>query len=142
MKHNPLKVIIAGSRTITDYNVVARAVKASEFIIGEVVSGGAGGVDYLGEVYANKKGIPIRKFPAQWQEYGKSAGYRRNVDMAMYSDALIAIWDGESRGTRHMIVTMGKMQKLSYIYYYDPKKEIDPAIISLEELRRCYRGGG
>lgn len=98
-----MKVIIAGSRSITDYSVVAEAVEKSGFEITEVVSGCAGGVDRLGEKWAKNHKIPIKKFPAQWSKYGKSAGYVRNGAMARYADALIAVWDGVSRGTKHMM---------------------------------------
>ena len=57
----------------------------------------------LGEAYAKLKGYGIKQFPAKWSEKGKSAGYLRNVEMAQYANALIAFWDGKSKGTRHMI---------------------------------------
>ena len=53
--------------------------------------------------YANERGYPIKQFPADWNKYGKSAGYKRNEEMAKYADALIAFWDGKSKGTKHMI---------------------------------------
>ena len=42
-------------------------------------------------------------FLADWDQFGKSAGYKRNIQMAEHADALIAIWDGKSKGTMHMI---------------------------------------
>ncbi|MEO5581136.1 MAG: SLOG family protein [Saprospiraceae bacterium] len=68
-----------------------------------MVSGTARGTDMLGERYADEKGIPKKQFPADWPKYGKSAGYKRNTEMAKYADSLIAFWDGKSRGTKHMI---------------------------------------
>jgi hypothetical protein len=56
----PMKTIIAGSRDITDYNVVKAAVKAAGFTITEVVSGAARGVDSLGEEYARRHSIHIK----------------------------------------------------------------------------------
>lgn len=103
-----MKVIIAGSRGITDYKIVARAVVESGYKITEVVSGGARGVDRLGERFASNHDLPVEKFPANWDRYGKSAGYRRNQDMACYADALVAVWDGKSRGTRNMIALANK----------------------------------
>jgi hypothetical protein len=98
-----MKTIIAGSREITDYNIVKAAVKASGFPVSEVVSGAARGVDSLGEEYARRHSIPIKRFPADWNRYGRSAGPKRNKQMAEYGDALIAVWDGQSRGTKTMI---------------------------------------
>jgi hypothetical protein len=97
------KTIIAGSRGITDYSLVEEAVKESNFCIQEVVSGTARGVDKLGEEYATKNCIPLSKFPADWNKHGKGAGYIRNSQMADYADSLIALWDGKSKGTKHMI---------------------------------------
>lgn len=97
-----MKTIITGSRSITSYAAVCRAVEDSAFDITEVVSGAVRGVDQLGERYANEHGIPIKRFPAKWDEYGKRAGYLRNEEMAVYANAVILLWDGESKGTRHM----------------------------------------
>lgn len=98
-----MKTIIAGSRGITDIRRVVAAVADSGFTISEVVSGGARGVDRLGEQYAARNGVPVRRFIPDWDGKGKVAGFIRNREMAEYADALIAIWDGQSRGTWNMI---------------------------------------
>lgn len=98
-----MKVIVAGSRGITDMDVVASAITNSGFEIDEVVCGGAKGVDVLGAAWAQERNIPVKWFPAQWHRYGNGAGRERNVEMARYADALIAIWDGQSSGTAHML---------------------------------------
>ena len=98
-----MKVIIAGSRTISDYMTVEKAIKDSGFNISMVVSGTARGVDRIGEQWASRNGIPIKPFPASWMKYGKRAGFKRNEEMAKYADALIAVWDGESPGSKHML---------------------------------------
>jgi hypothetical protein len=100
-----MKVIIAGSRGITDYASVCDAVRQSGFPISRVVSGMAAGVDMLAVRYATENALPCDSFPAQWSQWGRSAGYRRNLQMAEHADALISIWDGQSPGTRHMIET-------------------------------------
>lgn len=98
-----MKVIIAGSRTIHSYKAVCQAIAESGFEVTEVVSGGASGVDTLGERWARGKGINIRQFLPDWAKFGKSAAYKRNVQMGDYADGLIAIWDGASKGTGHML---------------------------------------
>lgn len=103
-----MKVIVAGSRSVTDYATVADAIQASGFAVEEVVSGTARGVDRLGEMWANYRRIPLKKFPANWDAYGRAAGVIRSNEMAIYADALIAVWDGKSRGTAHMIETAEK----------------------------------
>jgi len=83
--------------------------------ITEVVSGTARGVDMLGERYARDNGIPIHPFPAKW-ENGMSAGYVRNEEMAIYADALISVWDGVSRGSKHMIKVAQQHNLVIYVY--------------------------
>jgi hypothetical protein len=98
-----VKTIIAGSRGISDYQHILDAVRLSGLTVTEVVSGGARGVDRLGERWAHEHGVRVRKFIPDWSELGRSAGPVRNAEMAEYSEALIAIWNGSSRGTKHMI---------------------------------------
>jgi hypothetical protein len=99
-----MKTIIAGSRSIEELGVVIDAIRASGFEITEVVSGGAKGPDSTGAWLAEAMlGVPVRWFIPDWDKLGKSAGIIRNNQMAEYADALIAIWDGKSRGTAHMI---------------------------------------
>ena len=68
-----------------------------------IVSGGCSGADLLGERYAKENGYSIDRYPAEWQKYGRKAGIMRNAVMADNADALIAYWDGISRGTKNMI---------------------------------------
>lgn len=117
-----MKVIIAGSRdignplhSVNPLHVVALAVKESGFTVTEVVSGTARGIDQAGESWAIENGIPLKQFPADWFTHGKAAGYKRNLQMAEYADALIAVWDGESRGTKHMIEIARKHRLPTYI---------------------------
>lgn len=100
-----MKCIIAGSRTITDYALVAKTITASGWAdeITEVVCGGAGGVDAKGHRWAEERGIPVRLMLADWSRYRKAAGPIRNEQMAKYADALIYVWDGKSKGTQSMI---------------------------------------
>ena len=116
-----MKVIIAGSRSITDPDIVYSAIEASRFTITEVVCGYARGVDMIGLRWAKENYVPYRIFPAQWVdrdgERNWNAGFERNERMADYADALIAVWDGVSGGTKHMMQCMGKRAKP--IYYID-----------------------
>lgn len=100
-----MRTIIAGSRSCTDEQELTTALADCGWQVSEVVSGAASGADALGEAWARQSGIPCKQFPADWSKFGKSAGPRRNVEMANYADALIALWDGSSKGTKHMIDT-------------------------------------
>lgn len=112
-----MKTIIAGSRGITEFKTVEQAIKNSRFKITEVVSGTAIGVDQLGELWASENDIKIKRFPANWEKYGRSAGFIRNAEMANYADALIAVWDGRSKGTKNMI-NNAKLKNLE-LYIHD-----------------------
>ncbi len=116
-----MKVIVAGSRSIKSYSIVSTAIMSAPFKIDEIVSGTAYGVDKLGEAYALRHKIKVSQFPADWNKYGKSAGYKRNEQMADYADALIAVWDGVSKGTNHMI-EIAKRKNLK-IFIYTIKSE-------------------
>lgn len=113
-----MKTIIAGSRNITDFSLLKQVIIHSKFIITEVVCGGAKGVDSLGKFWGDNIGkVPVKLFLAQWNIFGKSAGYKRNVEMANYAEAAILIWDGFSKGTQHMIDIAFKKDMIIYIYY-------------------------
>ena len=126
-----MKVIIDGSRSINDFDILKKAIVKSTFMITEVVSGGAKGADLLGEKYALEEKIPCTIFKALWNDlnvpnaiiktndYGKynvRAGTDRNIKMGDYADALIAIWDGSSTGTKHMIEYMNGLCKKVFVY--------------------------
>lgn len=98
-----MKTIIAGSRDIIDYGLVTEAMNRIDWDVTEIVSGGARGIDTLGERWASDNNVSLKIFPADWDTYGKAAGPIRNAQMAKYADALVAIWDGKSRGTSNMI---------------------------------------
>ncbi len=89
--------------------------------ITEVVSGTARGADLAGETWAIMDDVPIKRFPADWDTYGKRAGYLRNEQMAEYADALVAVWDGVSRGTNHMIEAAKVAGLKVSIWYFEPK---------------------
>lgn len=100
-------VIIAGSRAIREIEegevIVRKTINEAPFSPDEVVSGGASGVDDMGEKWAEEHGIPIKRFKANWDEHGRSAGPIRNDTMAEYADALIAVRVDHSAGTSDMI---------------------------------------
>lgn len=112
-----MKIIIAGSRDLGTWSQVTTAIHNSEWDgqITEVVSGTARGVDRMGEEFGRVYKIPVKRFPANWDYYGKSAGYKRNQQMAEYADGLIVVWDGKSRGTKHMIDIMKALGKPVYV---------------------------
>lgn len=112
-----MKVIVAGSRTFNNFELLEKSLmevfkqKGLHRADVEIVSGTARGADQLGEKFAQKYGLKLTRFPANWDEHGKKAGILRNIEMAEYAKddgLLFAFWDGISRGTKHMITTSEK----------------------------------
>lgn len=126
-----MKLIIAGSRTITDRSAVADAVGASpwrlesapidwSFIVDEVVHGGADGVDTIAGEMASHSDVDVTVFEPDYDAYsGQAAPIIRNEEMAEYGDALLAVWDGKSSGTRNMIEQALDRGLETYVYVVD-----------------------
>jgi hypothetical protein len=114
-----MRVIIAGSRDMNYDFVVSDAMQASGFKPSVVVCGMARGVDMIGRRWAIGNEIKVDEYHANWKEEGRSAGYKRNVQMVENADALVAVWDGKSRGTSHMI-DLAKSHGLE-VYVYKPE---------------------
>lgn len=121
-----MKLIIAGSRRIEvssycirdiliNYDIDCTVIESEVLdVITEIVSGGADGIDRCGEKLASKYHIPLKKFPTGWETHGKAAVPIRNRQMAEYADALLLIWDGESKGSANMKMEMLSMNKPVY----------------------------
>ena len=102
-----MNVIIAGSRSITDYNILLDVMKECSFTseIDTVISGMAVGVDMLGVKWAMENDKNLIEMPAIWKVNGifnRNAGYKRNIEMANIADGLIVIIKDYSRGSQHM----------------------------------------
>jgi len=111
-----MKTIIAGTRTLTPQDTAA-AIAACPWQITAVVCGEARGPDTHGKEYAHHFGLPVHSHPADWNgPLGKGAGFARNEDMAHEADALVAVWDGQSNGTRHMVEYMQSLGKPVHVW--------------------------
>lgn len=121
-----MKTIIAGSRTLVMQNVID-GINECPWTITEIISGCAKGVDSYAIELAEICNIPVKLFPAAWKSqewksydpkrgYDPKAGFRRNELMAQNAEALLAIWDGKSSGTKHMISMSEKYGLKIHIY--------------------------
>lgn len=116
------RVVIAGCR---NYNNYAKAKAYIDFCLCNIrkendiviVSGCASGADAIGERYAEENGFKVEKYPADWEKYGKSAGPKRNEEMAKACDFVICFWDGKSKGTKNMVENAKKYKKTVRIKY-------------------------
>lgn len=126
-------IIIAGSRDFNDYNIVKKSLRS--FLISKnttdkptIICGMARGADMVGYTLAKKYDLPLKEFPADWNSFGKSAGYIRNKEMAKYASehgngVLLAFWDGESKGTKHMINLAREYELEVHIYDFKGKEK-------------------
>lgn len=125
----PLKLIVAGTRTFKDYKLLEDALSYRylqsccwwtryDAKAWEIVSGGAPGADTLAVEFATERNIPFKIFPADWQKHGRAAGPIRNKQMAEYADAAIVFWDGKSHGTQNMIQQMRELGKPVEVVIY------------------------
>lgn len=105
------KLIIAGSRTINDKVHIFGLLDELCSNVTEVICGMAKGPDLFGKEWAESRNIPVKEFPAHWEQWPHKAGFMRNLVMADYADELIAFWDGKSPGTRHMVQCMVSRKK-------------------------------
>lgn len=117
------RVIIAGGRYFSDYELLKE--KCDEFLQDKtyeeivIISGHASGADSLGERYAQEKGFKIETYPADWKKYGRAAGPIRNEQMANIANALVAFWDGKSKGTKSMISLAKKKGLQVFVALYE-----------------------
>lgn len=107
---NTFYLLVAGSRGFNDYPMLKEKL---DYLLQNqsgkeihIVSGGAKGADTLAEWYAKERGYQMHVFPADWDRFGKSAGYRRNEQMHQFisqfpNRGCVCFWDGESKGTQH-----------------------------------------
>lgn len=105
-------IAISGSRSINNKDLLKSVINNSNFPISELVFGDAKGVDAMAKEFAVENKIPYKVFIPDWKKYGRKAGILRNIDMINHSDALIALWDGKSRGTKHAIDYAKKLSLL------------------------------
>lgn len=123
-----MKLIIAGSRDLHVSNdelfdIIDGLDVEVLYKIKEIVSGCASGIDSDAIRFAEHYKIKLKRFPADWDRYGKLAGPRRNLEMAEYSDALLLIWDGHSRGSSNMRARMKGMGKPIFEVVRGPKHD-------------------
>ena len=121
-----LRVIVAGGRDFTNINVMATVLNNLQDIdhVIEIeklilICGMARGADLTAYKLFKEAGLPVEEYPADWDQHGKQAGYIRNTQMAGVADMLIAFWDGQSRGTAHMIDTARKHNLNVLVFNYE-----------------------
>ena len=120
---NEFKLIVAGGRDFNDYGKAKEEILTlangplNDYAV-SIVCGLARGADAMGLAFAVENNVIHYDFPADWDKYGKRAGILRNEEMGKFADGLLAFWDGQSRGTKHMIEFMKGLGKPVRIIKY------------------------
>lgn len=120
---NEFKLIVAGGRDFEDYDLLSLVLYSlADHALADkdisIISGKAKGADELAMIFAKEHGILCHTYPADWDMHGNKAGYIRNKQMGEFSDGLLAFWDGQSKGTHHMIKTMEDQNKWVHVVNY------------------------
>ena len=125
-------LLVAGSRNYFDWEEFRDIMNyiCKKYDVTELVSGGAKGTDSMAEKYSKINNIPIKVFKADWDYYGKSAGFKRNVEMHNYLNqfkdrACICFWDGKSSGTQHNFQLCKKNNTELIVYLYPKHMKIE-----------------
>lgn len=114
-----MKLAIIGSRTFDNYDLLKNILEPYKSEISLIISGGAKGADKLGEKWAEENNIKTLIFLADWEQYGKKAGFIRNHDIIKNCEGVLAFWDGKSKGTAHSLELAKKHKKYIRIIYYE-----------------------
>ena len=98
-----MRVLVCGSRHYNNYEEMEKVL--DEYTITEIIEGEARGADRNARVYGESKGIPVHRFPADWNTHGKAAGPIRNKQMLTEGkpELVVAFRGPNSRGTQNMI---------------------------------------
>ena len=110
-----MKIAIVGSRNYARPALVKEFVHAYKGDI-TIVSGGARGVDTWAVEAAKERGLDIEVINADWDLYGKQAGFIRNTELIEMADEVVAFWDGQSNGTRDTMNKARKVGKLKQVF--------------------------
>lgn len=127
-----MKVLISGSRAISDFRMVELAIERARYRITYVVTGEGIGPEHLAQHWAKLSNVPYKVFTTDLQRYGEDvllgrvipyALEVRNQDMVNLADAAILVWDGESRSTAD-IIERATLRQIP-VYVHRPKDKIE-----------------
>ena len=126
MDKSNIKLAIVGSRTFNNYDTLLYVTNSIKRDNGqtytEIISGGSKGGDSLAERYAEQNKISLKIFRADWNHYGKRAGFIRNAYIIDDCDVCICFWDGSSHGTKHDIDLCKEKGKACWSYNFTTQK--------------------
>ncbi len=96
-----MKLAVIGSRHFTNYNLLVSTLSALP--ITQILNGGVGAIAEQSAWFAATKKLPCVAFPPDFAQFGRKAKQARNRQLVEAADAVVAFWDGESKGTAYTI---------------------------------------
>lgn len=126
------RVVVVGSRTLGEWDLVNAFCQtvAERFPDATFGSGGSRGVDSMAAyTLKTKLNREVRVFPANWDEMGPGAGYARNWQLAIWAEVICILWDGESKGTAHMMRIADRLGKKVVLW----KVASDPEVVEQQK---------
>lgn len=98
-----LKVLVTGGRDYSDYNALFESLNALQPT--HIIHGAARGADTLANTWAKENNVEVSQYPAQWDKYGKAAGFIRNKEMLENGNPDYVLACPGGNGTEHMKTT-------------------------------------
>lgn len=111
------RVAVVGSRSFENFKLLD-AYLYEYFYPFRLISGGASGADSLAEEFARRRNLKKKIYKANWDKYGKGAGFIRNKKIVKNCDVVVAFWDGESKGTKNTIDLAKEAGKKVYVVMF------------------------
>ncbi len=122
-----MTLAIIGGRDYNDYPRLQQVIETyftketngfKQFTFDTIVSGAASGADRLGATFAKEHNIKLIEYPADWQRWGRSAGFIRNEDIIKAADCVLCMWDGQSKGSANSLSIAKRLKKDTIVIYY------------------------
>lgn len=99
-----MRILVCGGRDFKDRNLVYQAL--IDYMLEEnitIIHGAASGADSLANTWAKAFNHKIESYPANWNKYGKRAGYIRNTQMLNEGKPDLVVAFPGGKGTQMMI---------------------------------------
>lgn len=121
-----LRVIVCGGRDYTDRQRIFGLLDKNLAKIGEIIHGGARGADSIAGAWAISRKVKESVFPADWEKFGKKAGYLRNLQMIEQKPDLVVAFPG-GVGTKMMMqMAWARKVRVIEVPLTGPAKEVAP----------------
>jgi hypothetical protein len=103
-----MRILVCGGRDYNDDEMVRKVLLQYFSKDLTIIQGEARGADYLAKMWAKNYGVEYESYPADWDKYGKRAGFIRNGQMLTEGKPDLVIAFPGGKGTEMMIMLAEK----------------------------------